>query len=72
MGNVPVYNVSMSLLQRLGSPAPFRVVELATDGRIAGRPDGTGAADGRMERREQADRRTAPAGATRNSDGAGI
>ena len=70
MGNVPVYNVSMALLQRLGNPTPFRVVELATDGRDPSRGDGQGPTDGRVERREQADRRAAQ-GSSPRSDGAG-
>ena len=52
MGNVPVYNVSMALLQRLGNPTPFRVVELTTG--AAGRVDGDGVVE---RRREQPDRR---------------
>lgn len=52
MGNVPVYNVSMALLQRLGNPTPFRVVELTTG--AAGRADGDGVVE---RRREQPDRR---------------
>ena len=59
MGNVPVYNVSMSLLQRTANGGlPFRVLELATDGQRDGRSGGQEAPEGRMERRsEQADRR---------------
>jgi len=68
MGNVPVYNVSISLLQRLGiGDVPFRVVELKTDGQTERRKDGQEpprvavAGDGRVERRsEHPDRRAAP------------
>lgn len=66
MGNVPVYNVSLSLLQRLGSPLPFRVVELASEPPAAGpgserRAGSSGQGDGRTERRsDQADRRAQP------------
>jgi Icc-related predicted phosphoesterase len=72
LSNVPVYNVSMSLLQRLGHPTPFRVVELRTDGRTGGRADGLGSPDGLLERRRDADRRAphgAPARAAGSSDG---
>ena len=60
MGNVPVYNVSMALLQRIGSGGlPFKVVELAVAPRTPGPADGAGSADGRQERRGvQPDRRT--------------
>lgn len=64
LSNVPVYNVSMALLHRISpGEAPFRVVELKTEG--AGRlTDGpgadAGAGDGRVERRsEHPDRRAA-------------
>jgi hypothetical protein len=51
MSNVPVYNVSMSLLQRVcPGGLPFKVIELSTEGPPPG--------DGRPERRgEQPDRR---------------
>ncbi len=55
LGNVPVYNVSLSLLQRLNPGGwPFRLVELQMGGQ--GQPDG----DGRVERRESRDRRATP------------
>jgi Icc-related predicted phosphoesterase len=65
MGNVPVYNVSMSLLQRIcPGGLPFKVVELRVDGHSGDRaeqPQGQASEDGRQERRgEQPDRR-APA-----------
>ena len=59
MGNVPVYNVSMSLLQRTmnGGP-PFRIIELQTDGQKDGRTVGQEPGDRQVERRsEQHDRR---------------
>jgi hypothetical protein len=61
MGNVPVYNVSMSLLHRTYDGAqPFRVVELKTDGPVDNRADGQAAGDGQVERRsEHPDRRAA-------------
>jgi Icc-related predicted phosphoesterase len=75
MGNVPVYNVSMSLLHRLHDGAmPFRVVELRTDG-PGGRPagsqgDGQAATDGHGERRsEHQDRRAPHAAPTPNTQG---
>nr|MBA3260456.1 metallophosphoesterase [Gemmatimonadales bacterium] len=64
MGNVPVYNVSMSLLQRLGRDLPFRVIELKTEARTDGQEPQRGGAvvgDGRFERRsEHPDRRATP------------
>jgi Icc-related predicted phosphoesterase len=73
MGNVPVYNVSMSLLHRTYDGArPFRVVELRTDGQGGGRADGQAAGDGQVERRsEHPDRRASHAAPARNPDGAG-
>ena len=61
MGNVPVYNVSMSLLHRTYDGAqPFRVVELRLDGQAGGRADGAASGDGQVERRsEHPDRRSA-------------
>ena len=75
MGNVPVYNVSMSLLQRLGHETPFRIVELKMDGRAGGAADGQGAVDGIVERRRDADRRAPAAAASpgiRHSDGGAV
>lgn len=41
LGDVPVYNVSLSLLQRVAPDGPpFRVVELALNGRPGGTPGG--------------------------------
>jgi Icc-related predicted phosphoesterase len=75
MGNVPVFNVSMSLLQRTmnGGP-PFRVIELATSGGQAdGRGAGQDAGDRRVERRSEMVDRRAPAPAppvtVRSSEG---
>ena len=76
LGNVPVYNVSMALLERLGHPTPFRIVELRTDRPDTGRADGQGAADGGLERRRESDRRapqgTVTTGPTQSGDGAGL
>ena len=73
MGNVPVYNVSMSLLQRMGHPTPFRIVELhTTDGRTGRSGDGSPSPDG-GDRRRETDRRASTASSPgRNTDGAGI
>jgi Icc-related predicted phosphoesterase len=69
MGNVPVYNVSMSLLHRTNDGAqPFRVVELKTEGQAARQAAG----DGQVERRSEQPDRRAPHAPARNSDGAGI
>ena len=63
LGNVPVYNVSLSLLQRThDGAAPFRVVELRTESGPPTGDDGTGGdgsgAEERRERRgERPDRR---------------
>lgn len=65
MGNVPVYNVSMSLLHRLQpNGLPFKVVELVTETREPppGRPTG----DGRAERRSDHPDRRATAGPARS------
>ena len=66
MSNVPVYNVSLSLLQRaFDGGFPFRVVELRTDGRgdgqtAAGADSTAAAGEAHGERRgERPDRRTA-------------
>jgi Icc-related predicted phosphoesterase len=51
MSNVPVYNVSLALLQRIGGGGPlFKVVELAVAGRV-GPVEGQLPTDGRQERR---------------------
>ena len=63
MGNVPVYNVSLALLQRHFPQGPlYRVFELATGGSAGGRDGGKGepfpSADGQSDRRgELPDRR---------------
>lgn len=61
MGNVPVYNVSISLLQRVfpGSP-PFRLVELKTDGQAERQAEAQVPPDGRVERRSEHPDRRAP------------
>ena len=62
LGGVPVYNVSLSLLQQHFPQGPlYRVVEVST-GAAAGQPKGSD--DGREERRrtEQPDRRAPSAG----------
>ena len=73
MGDVPVYNVSMSLLERLGHPTPFRVIQLATDGSASARTDGQGSGGG-GDRRRDTDRRApaVPAAQTRDVDGPAI
>jgi Icc-related predicted phosphoesterase len=66
MGGVPVYNVSMSLLQRVfpGEP-PFRLVELRTDGQGE-------AGEARVERRrEQPDRRATDAASSAAGEASG-
>ncbi len=62
MSNVPVYNVSLALLERTsGGATPFKVIELSTDAGSGGGggPEGQGPPeDGRPERRgRQPDRR---------------
>ncbi|MEZ0334694.1 MAG: metallophosphoesterase [Gemmatimonadales bacterium] len=59
MGNVPVYNVSVALLQRIHPGGlPFKVVELAVGTRTTGQPEGP-PSDGRQDRRGVPDRRAA-------------
>ena len=54
MGNVPVYNVSMSLLHRLyDGSQPFRVVELKTGGQTGGQAVGDGQSDRRSEHQDR-------------------
>ncbi|HEX6106679.1 MAG TPA: metallophosphoesterase [Gemmatimonadales bacterium] len=71
LSHVPVYNVSMSLLQRtFNGTMPFRVVELTTEAPAEAPGDGQGPADRRTERRsEQADRRAPTPAPTRSSEG---
>jgi Icc-related predicted phosphoesterase len=58
MGNVPVYNVSMALLQRIRPGGlPFMIVEMRADGQRGGAAAGPTGDGARPERRGHPDRR---------------